>query len=177
MGSKRRERKGKEEVRESIRSRSDGEVQVLVTGEKRKRVPVRCGLPRPGSLVERKTLVGAEEHQHQQRCVVRRAKRKSFEEGREMKRRGASNYRRREPEKSLLYETVRGDLKTFLAEIEHDGSGSPRFVVAEFERYLRCGILANGFARVRRVDCGDELLQRIALTRTFASTTRHRRTR
>ena len=75
-----------------------------------------------------------------------------------MKRRGASNYRRREPEKSLLYETVRGDLKTFLAEIEHDGSGSPRFVVAEFERYLRCGILANGYARVRCVDCGDELL-------------------
>jgi len=46
----------------------------------------------------------------------------------------------------------------FLAEIEQDGSGLPRFVVAEFERYLRCGILANGFARVRCVACGDELL-------------------
>src|SRR5205823_3998103 len=33
-----------------------------------------------------------------------------------------------------------------------------RFVVAEFERYLQCGILANGFARVRCVDWGDELL-------------------
>ncbi|TMA10102.1 MAG: hypothetical protein E6J84_15060 [Deltaproteobacteria bacterium] len=41
---------------------------------------------------------------------------------------------------------------------EQDESGLPRFVVAEFERYLRCGILANGFARVRCVDCGDELL-------------------
>ena len=71
---------------------------------------------------------------------------------------GVSNYRRREPEKSLLHETVRGHLKTFLAEIEQDGSGLPRFVVAEFERYLRCGILANGFARVRCVTCGDELL-------------------
>jgi len=30
--------------------------------------------------------------------------------------------------------------------------------VAEFERYLRCGILANGFARVRCIACGDELL-------------------
>jgi hypothetical protein len=57
---------------------------------------------------------------------------------------GVSNYRRREPEKSLLHETVRGHLKTFLAEIAQDGSGLPRFVVAEFERYLRCGILANG---------------------------------
>ena len=71
---------------------------------------------------------------------------------------GVSNYRRREPEKSLLHETVRGHLKTFLAEIEQDGSGLPRFVVAEFERYLRCGILANGFARVRCIACGDELL-------------------
>jgi hypothetical protein len=39
--------------------------EVLVMGEKRKRVPVRRGLPRAGSLVERKALVGAEEHQHQ----------------------------------------------------------------------------------------------------------------
>jgi hypothetical protein len=69
-----------------------------------------------------------------------------------------SCYRRREPEKSLLHETVRGHLKTFLAELEQDGSGLPRFVVAEFERYLRCGILANGFARVRCSACGDELL-------------------
>ena len=71
---------------------------------------------------------------------------------------GASSYRRRKPEKSLRHETVRVHLKTFLAEIEQDGSGLPRFVVAEFERYLRCGILANGFARVCCADCGDELL-------------------
>ena len=34
----------------------------------------------------------------------------------------------------------------------------PRFVVGEFERYLACGVLANGFARVRRTTCGDEFL-------------------
>src|SRR2546430_17261265 len=62
-GSRRRERKGKEEVRESIRSRSDGAVEVLVMGEKRKRVTARRGLPKAGSLVERKALFGAEEHQ------------------------------------------------------------------------------------------------------------------
>jgi hypothetical protein len=38
------------------------------------------------------------------------------------------------------------------------GAGLPRFVVGEFERYLGCGILANGFARVRCTACGDELL-------------------
>ena len=58
----------------------------------------------------------------------------------------------------LLHEMVRGHLKTFLAEMEQDGRGLPRFVVAEFERYLRCGILAHGFARVRCVTCGDDLL-------------------
>ena len=74
---------------------------------------------------------------------------------------GVSPYRRREPERSLLHATVRDHLKTFLAEVaQHSdsGAGLPRFVVAEFERYLACGILSNGFARVRCTSCGDELL-------------------
>jgi hypothetical protein len=36
--------------------------------------------------------------------------------------------------------------------------GYHAFVVSEFERYLACGILANGFARVRCASCGDEML-------------------
>src|SRR5207302_5093065 len=69
-------------------------------------------------------------------------------------------YRRREPESTLLHETVRENLKTFLARVEErgDGIGLPRFVVSEFERYVACGILANGFARVRCTSCGDEML-------------------
>lgn len=46
---------------------------------------------------------------------------------------GVATYRRREPEKSLLHETVREHLKTFPAEFEQDG-------------------------RVRCTACGDELL-------------------
>jgi len=56
---------------------------------------------------------------------------------------------------------VRTHWKTFLAEVEERGEMSaslPRFVVGEFERYLACGILAHGFARVRCAACGDELL-------------------
>jgi hypothetical protein len=54
---------------------------------------------------------------------------------------------------------VREHWKTFLAETEERaGASLPRFVVGEFERYLGCGILANGFARVRCTACGDELL-------------------
>ncbi len=63
-----------------------------------------------------------------------------------------SRYRRREPERTLLHTTVRAHWKTFLAEVEERGEGGaslPRFVVGEFERYLACGILAHGFARVR----------------------------
>jgi hypothetical protein len=69
-------------------------------------------------------------------------------------------YRRRQPESTLLHETIRENLKTFLAHVEErgDGIGLPRFVISEFERYLACGILANGFARVRCTSCGDEML-------------------
>ncbi|TMB35759.1 MAG: transposase, partial [Deltaproteobacteria bacterium] len=71
-----------------------------------------------------------------------------------------SAYRRREPEGTVLHATVRSHFKTFLAQVEErgDGAGLPRFVVSEFERYLACGILANGFARVRCASCGDEML-------------------
>jgi hypothetical protein len=70
------------------------------------------------------------------------------------------SYQRREPENTLLHRVVREHWKTFLAEVaaRTDGSTLPGHVTAEFERYLRCGILAHGFARVRCTACGDELL-------------------
>ena len=82
-----------------------------------------------------------------------------------------SAYRRREPDLTLLHQTVRADLKKFLAEMEQrgDGAGLPGFVVAEFERYLACGILANGFARVRCSSCGDELLVAFSCDLLFAA--------
>src|SRR5579885_1346889 len=41
---------------------------------------------------------------------------------------------------------------------ETDGSGVPGFVVNEFRKFLRCGVLAHGFARVRCGDCAFERL-------------------
>ncbi len=70
-------------------------------------------------------------------------------------------WRRREPERTVLHATIRAHLRTFLEEARartDEGLGLPRFVEAEFERYLACGILAHGFARVRCERCGDELL-------------------
>jgi len=60
----------------------------------------------------------------------------------------------------VLYEVVRQHLETFLAEARErsDGRELPQFVEREFREYLRCGILAYGFARFRCRDCTREIL-------------------
>ncbi len=49
-----------------------------------------------------------------------------------------------------------GTGKSLLAEVAHrtEGGSLPGFVIAEFERYLACGVLAHGFTRVRCDACG-----------------------
>ena len=66
-------------------------------------------------------------------------------------------YRRHEPEKTVLYEVVREHVNTFFelaAARSREGRGLPRYVKDAFLRYLKCGILAHGFIRVRCPDCG-----------------------
>jgi len=73
----------------------------------------------------------------------------------------STRYARREPERTVLYQLVKDHLATFVAEAaagSEDGSGLPRYVEREFDRYLDCGLLCRGFARVRCDDCSDELL-------------------
>ena len=68
-----------------------------------------------------------------------------------------AQYRRRDPEQSLLHRIVRENLETFFAAAHArspDGRGLPRYVRGAFERYLDCGILAKGFVRVHCPDCG-----------------------
>ena len=67
---------------------------------------------------------------------------------------------RREPETSVLYGVLREQLATFFARTEDEnGPGLPRFVQRELRRYLECGILAHGFARVFCSTCArDELV-------------------
>jgi hypothetical protein len=70
-------------------------------------------------------------------------------------------YRRREPEKTLLYEVVQENLEALLAQARErnpDGAGLPAFVEREFRAYLDCGILSRGFCRVVCRQCGDEKL-------------------
>jgi hypothetical protein len=70
-------------------------------------------------------------------------------------------YRRREPEKTLLYEVVRDNLPAFLTDAQGqspDGQGVPWFVQKEFEKYLDCGVIDRGFCRVLCSSCGTEIV-------------------
>jgi len=68
-------------------------------------------------------------------------------------------YRRRRPERMLLYRLVQAHLTTWLA-LHDDGQGrsAPALTEREFRRYLDCGILAHGFARARCADCGHDFI-------------------
>jgi len=70
-------------------------------------------------------------------------------------------YRPRRPTETPLYPVVQHHLETFLAEAQDAdpmGWGVPRWVERGFRSYLRCGIPAHGFARVRCTDCGHDRL-------------------
>jgi DNA-directed RNA polymerase subunit RPC12/RpoP len=69
-------------------------------------------------------------------------------------------YRRRRPERTVLYRTVQTHLATWL-ELTCDrrrGAAGPAYAEREFRRYLDCGILATGFARARCAKCGHDFL-------------------
>jgi len=67
-------------------------------------------------------------------------------------------YRPRNPEESLLYQVVAGELETFLASQEAQDQTIPKFVEDEFRSFLECGILAHGFVRLRCESCGHSRL-------------------
>ncbi len=73
----------------------------------------------------------------------------------------AAIYKRRRPERTVLHKTVRDNLETYLAATGRDDDftgGVPFYVVGAFRSYLKCGILAHGFARVHCADCGHDFL-------------------
>jgi hypothetical protein len=57
------------------------------------------------------------------------------------------------------YQLVQENVETFFAQVEAEtGAGLPDFVKDEFDAFLDCGILANGFLRLRCPDCAHEKL-------------------
>lgn len=68
----------------------------------------------------------------------------------------ASEYTPRNPEATVLYRVVAGQLETFLRrQAEHDRP-VPGFVEREFRSFLECGIPAYGFLRVHCDSCGRD---------------------
>ncbi|MBW1757845.1 MAG: transposase [Deltaproteobacteria bacterium] len=70
------------------------------------------------------------------------------------------SYVRRTPERGVLHRVVCEHLQTFLWELDrhHEERGAPLFVKREFQRFVRCGVLAHGFARFRCGACGTDRL-------------------
>ncbi len=58
-------------------------------------------------------------------------------------------YRRHKPEETTLYPIIEQHLPRFLNHLSEFDSQLPRFVIQEFEDYLACGRLENGFLRVK----------------------------
>ena len=72
-----------------------------------------------------------------------------------------SEYKRRNPEESVLYQVLQEHLETFLAQAVSDPECTewPGFVRRELKSFLDCGILAKGFCRLHCLTCGkDELV-------------------
>jgi hypothetical protein len=66
-------------------------------------------------------------------------------------------YRRRVPEETVLHQVVRDHLEEFLDRADRRAAGGrslPRYVRNALRRFVDCGILARGFARVRCPGCG-----------------------
>jgi ribosomal protein S27E len=69
------------------------------------------------------------------------------------------HYERRRPEETTLYRLIQEHLETFLAQAQaQTGSALLQFVQVEFDAYLKCGILAHGFLRLRCAACAHEKL-------------------
>ena len=68
-------------------------------------------------------------------------------------------YERHRPEQTTLYRLVQQHAATFIAQAEAAvGADLPQFVKDEFDAFLECGILADGFLRLRCGDCGHDKL-------------------
>ena len=69
-----------------------------------------------------------------------------------------SAYVRHRPENTALYNLVEEYAEAFFARMGEEGASLPAFVLDEFERYLRCGRLEEGFLRVVCTGCRHEHL-------------------
>ncbi len=68
------------------------------------------------------------------------------------------DYRPRSPERTVLYKAVANHIESFFALAESGMKRLPGHVKEEFKAFLRCGILAYGFLRLKCGECKQERL-------------------
>jgi Putative transposase/Transposase zinc-binding domain len=66
-------------------------------------------------------------------------------------------YVRRKPEETVLHQTISAHWPAFRERMEDNG-GLPKFVVTEFEEYLKCGLLDKGCVLLECRSCGHSQL-------------------
>ena len=74
---------------------------------------------------------------------------------------GTAVYRRRQPERSVVYQVMQSHLESWLAgcrQADEEGSPVAGYIEQDFRKYLECGILAHGVARSRCAGCGYDFL-------------------
>jgi len=71
---------------------------------------------------------------------------------------GHATYERHRPEQTLLYQLIERHWPELQSHLRGVGSFLPQHVTREFEEYLVCGRLENGFLRVRCEGCHHENL-------------------
>lgn len=77
-------------------------------------------------------------------------------------------YRRRRPRDTALYQVVLENYRTFVSLREEEGRPLPAFVRKEFEKFIACGDLTEGFLRLHCQACGyDRLVALSCKTRGF----------
>lgn len=67
-------------------------------------------------------------------------------------------YKRHQPEQTLLYQIVEQYYPEFLSHLSQSDKTLPHYVQSEFEEYLKCGRLGFGFLRVQCGSCHQEQL-------------------
>jgi hypothetical protein len=67
-------------------------------------------------------------------------------------------YRPRDPNQNLLYRVIQQNWLTFLRDREAEGRYLPAHVKREFDSFMACGVLANGFMRLKCDSCSHEKL-------------------
>ncbi|MGK5089669.1 transposase [Bdellovibrionota bacterium FG-2] len=70
----------------------------------------------------------------------------------------AASYRPRDPTQALIYQVVQKNWLTFVRDREEEGRYLPSHIKREFQAFMGCGVLANGFVRLKCDGCKHEKL-------------------